>query len=156
ANMPLEEPEDEVAIGKLCDYMKENGIKPTVLVHRGHSYHLPLTLDRLSKENRIVILGSCGGYHNLSTVLSKAPNANIISSKQTGAMSINEPIIKAINDQILAGQDINWITTWQALGRQFSTANKSIKEMFDDYMPPHKNLGAIFIKAYRRLFNADI
>ncbi len=156
ANMPLEEPEDEVAIGKLCDHLKENNIHPTVLVHRGHSYHLPLTLDRLSKENKIVILGSCGGYHNLSTVLTKAPNANIISSKQTGAMSINEPIIKAINDQISSGQDINWITTWQELGGNFSTSNKAIKEMFDDYMPPHKNLGAIFIKAYRRLFNADI
>ncbi|HEY9178544.1 MAG TPA: hypothetical protein VIN07_12675, partial [Flavipsychrobacter sp.] len=112
--------------------------------------------ERISKENKIVILGSCGGYHNLSTVLSKAPNANIISSKQTGAMSINEPIIKAINDQISAGQDINWITTWQTLGGNFSTSNKTIKEMFDDYVPPHKNLGAIFIKAYRRLFNADM
>jgi len=156
ANMPLEEPEDEVAVAKLCEHLAANNIHPTVLVHRGHSYHLPLTLDRISKENRIVILGSCGGYHNLSTVLSKAPNANIISSKQTGAMSINEPIIKAINDQISAGQDINWITTWQTLGGNFSTSNKTIKEMFDDYVPPHKNLGAIFIKAYRRLFNADM
>ena len=156
ANMPLEEPEDEVAISKLCEHLATNNIHPTVLVHRGHSYHLPLTLERLSKQNRIVILGSCGGYHNLATVLSKAPNANIISSKQTGAMSINEPIIKTINEQISDGKDINWITTWQGLGTHFDQARGPIKEMFDDYVPPHKNLGAIFIKAYRRLFNADI
>lgn len=156
ANMPLEEPEDEVAIGKLCEHLAANDIHPTVLVHRGHSYHLPLTLDRISKENRIVVLGSCGGYHNLSTVLSKAPNANIISSKQTGAMSINEPIIKAINDQISGGQDINWITTWQTLGVHFDQVRGPVRDMFNDYVPPHKNLGAIFIKAYSRLFNADM
>lgn len=156
ANMPLEEPEDEVAVAKLCEYMAANNIHPSVLVHRGHSYHLPLTLDRISKSNKVVILGSCGGYHNLSTVLSKAPNANIISSKQTGAMRINEPIIKTINDQISAGQDINWITTWETLGSKFNNVGGTYKEMFDDYVPPHKNLGAIFIKAYARLFNADM
>lgn len=156
ANMPLKEPDDEVAIGKLCEHLAKNNINPTVLVHRGHSYHLPLTLERLSKENKIVVLGSCGGYHNLSTVLTKAPNANIISSKQTGAMSINEPIIKNINDQISEGKDINWITTWQGLGTHFNTAPVAVREMFQDYVPPHKNLGAIFIKAYRRLFNADM
>ncbi|MCB0696096.1 MAG: hypothetical protein KDC07_01945 [Chitinophagaceae bacterium] len=156
ANMPLEEPEDEVAVAKTCEYLAANNIHPTVLVHRGHSYHLPLTIDRISKENKIVILGSCGGYHNLSTVLAKAPNANIISSKQTGAMSINEPIIKTINDQISAGQDINWINTWAGLSGHFDQVRGPYKEMFDDYVPPHKNLGAIFIKAYRRLFNADM
>lgn len=156
ANMPLEEPEDEVAVGKLCEYLAENKIAPTVLVHRGHSYHLPLTLERISKENKIVVLGSCGGYHNLSTVLTNAPDANIISSKQTGAMSINEPIIKSINDQISAGKDINWISTWAGLSSHFSTGQGIYKEMFDDYVPPHKNLGAIFIKAYSRLFNADM
>lgn len=156
ANMPLEEPEDEVAVGKLCEYLAANNIHPTVLVHRGHSYHLPLTIDRISKENKIVVLGSCGGYHNLSTVLEKAPSANIISSKQTGAMSINEPIIKTINDQISAGQDINWITTWAGLNVHFDQVRGPYKEMFSDYVPPHKNLGAIFIKAYRRLFNADM
>lgn len=156
ANMPLEEPEDEAAIDTLCKFLVAEKIEPTVLVHRGHSYHLPLTLERLSKKNKIVILGSCGGYHNLSTVLTKAPDANIISSKQTGAMSVNEPILKSINDQISAGKDINWITTWEQLDGYFSQRRGPQKEMFDDYVPPHRNLGAIFIKAYRRLFNADI
>ncbi|MCB0699575.1 MAG: hypothetical protein KDC11_06975 [Chitinophagaceae bacterium] len=156
ANMPLEEPEDEVAIDTLCKYLVESKIQPTVMVHRGHSYHLPLTLERLQKETKIVLLGSCGGYHNLSTVLTKAPNANIISSKQTGAMSVNEPIIKSINDQISEGKDINWISTWRGLTGYFDQRKGPQKEMFDDYVPPHKNLGAIFIKAYRRMFNADM
>ncbi len=156
ANMPLKEPEDEVAQEHLCSFLAENKIEPTIIVHRGHSYHLPLTLERLVKKTRIVMLGSCGGYHNLATVLDKSPDANIISSKQTGAMSVNEPIIKELNDQLLEGKDINWIDTWKSLDGYFATKRGPVKDMFDDYVPPHKNLGAIFIKAYRRLFNADL
>lgn len=156
ANMPLKEPEDEVAQQMLCEHLAKENIIPTIMVHRGHSYHLPLTLQRLQRETRVVMLGSCGGYHNLATVLDASPDANIISSKQTGAMRVNEPIIKAINDQMLEGKDIDWITTWQGLDTFFKDQPVKIKEMFDDYVPPHKNLGAIFIKEYRRLFNADL
>ncbi len=33
---------------------------------------------------RIVVLGSCGGYNNLSEVLKISEDAHIISSKQVG------------------------------------------------------------------------
>jgi hypothetical protein len=156
ANLPLKEPEDEEAQKALHDYLEDKGIHPTIMVHRGHSYHLPLTLDKLQKESRIVILGSCGGYHNLAVVLDHSPDAHIISSKQVGAMNVNEPIIKAINDQLLAGKNIDWITTWHQLEAHFSGKKAgSLKTLFDDYVPPHRNLGAIFIKAYRRQFNAE-
>ncbi len=154
ANLPLAEPQDEEAQGKLEDYMKQQNIHPTIIVHRGHSYHLPLTIEWMAKQNRIVMLGSCGGYHNLSTVLDHCPNANIISSKQVGAMNVNEPIIKTINDQLLAGKDINWISTWRSLNSYFSS-RKGLQALFNDYVPPHKNLGAIFIKAYRKQFHSD-
>lgn len=156
ANLPVPEPEDEEAQRQLCQYLADNNIHPTIVVHRGHSYHLPLTLDRLSKENRIVMLGSCGGYHNLATVLDHAPDAHIISSKQVGAMSVNEPIIKMMNDHLLAGSDINWIKSWKGLNEYFAVKGRTReKDLFVDYVPPHKNLGAIFIKAYRRMFNVS-
>ncbi len=156
ANLPLSEPEDEEAQKELCKYLAEKEIHPTIMVHRGHSYHLPVTIDNLQKETKIVILGSCGGYHNLSVVLDHSPDAHIISSKQVGSMSVNEPIIKAINDQLLAGKNINWVTTWKSLDSYFDSKKAgTAKGLFDDYVPPHKNLGAIFIKAYRRQFNTD-
>lgn len=154
ANLPLAEPDDEEAQKNLEKYLNDHNIHPTVIVHRGHSYHLPITIDYLTKEVKIVMLGSCGGYHNLGTVLDHSPEAHIISSKQVGSMTVNEPIIRAINDQILAGKDIDWISTWRGLNVYFSSKGKT-KELFQDYIPPHKNLGAIFIKAYRRMFNAD-
>jgi hypothetical protein len=41
---------------------------------------------------------------------------------------------------------------WKDLSKQFSGA---AKEKFDDYIPPYKNLGAIFIKAYRRAMSSE-
>ena len=97
------------------------------------------------------MLGSCGGYHNLSVVLDHSPDAHIISSKQTGAMNVNEPIIKNIEDRLLEGKDVEWINMWKDLSNYFTTKMPTYKNTFADYVPPHKNLGAIFIKAYRRL-----
>jgi len=148
ANRPLDEPQDEVATDSLIKYLDAHNIHPTIMIHRGHSYHLPFTLSKLNKQVRIVILGSCGGYHNLAIVLDHAPNAHIVSSKQTGVMAINEPIIRAMNIMLLDGSDINWITMWRELDEYFKD-KKNLQEQYDDYVPPYKNLGAIFIKAYR-------
>lgn len=156
ANLPLAEPEDEEAQKQLAAYLEKNEIYPTIIIHRGHSYHLPLTIDHLSKNTKIVVLGSCGGYHNLATVLDRSPDAHIISSKQTGAMNVNEPIIKGINDRLLAGESVNWISLWKDLDVYFNTKLPSYKDTFMDYVPPHRNLGAIFIKAYRRLVNNEV
>lgn len=149
ANLPLPEPEDEEAQRALNKYMDQNNIYPSVLIHRGHSYHLPTTLERLSDKTKVVVLGSCGGYHNLSTILNNSPDAQIISTKQTGAMAVNEPILRALNDNLNEGTDLNWVNMWKRLDGEFR--GKTSEATFRDYVPPHKNLGAIFIKAYRRL-----
>lgn len=149
ANLPLTEPEDEEAQKALNKHMDDNNIHPAVIVHRGHSYHLPTTLERLTNKTKVVVLGSCGGYHNLSTILNNSPDAQIISTKQTGAMAVNEPILRALNDNLSEGTDVNWVNMWKRLGGEFR--GKVSEPLFKDYVPPHKNLGAIFIKAYRRL-----
>ncbi|MBL7717785.1 MAG: hypothetical protein JNL72_03030 [Flavipsychrobacter sp.] len=149
ANRALPEPGDEEAQMKLNNYLAEKEITPTFIIHRGHSYHLPTTMSKLAKENKIIILGSCGGYHNLGVVLDRSPDAHIISSKQTGMAVINDAIIRTMNDHMLAGKDINWINIWKEV--ELSMKGKDVKEKFDDYVPPYKNLGVLFIKSYRRL-----
>lgn len=151
ANLPLEEPQDEAAQKALQSYLYDNNIVPTVVIHRGHSYHLAGSLENLTPDVKIVMLGSCGGYHNLAQVLDKAPDANIISSKQTGSKSVNEPIIKSIFDQLLAGKDVDWLNSWDGLNKYFAGRGAAEKDLFSDYVPPNKNLGAIFIKAYRKM-----
>jgi hypothetical protein len=79
-------------------------------------------------------------------VLTISSDAHIISSKQVGTKTVNEPILQAINNTVRNGRNIDWIPMWRDLGRMFSGESKAL---FDDYIPPYKNLGAIFIKAYR-------
>ena len=152
ANLPLDHisGKDDVAQKALRRYLSAKDIHPTILVHRGHSYHLNSTIDNMERSNRIVILGSCGGYHNLGKVLERAPDAHLISTKQTGTTVINDAIIKRLNAHLLDGDDIDWPAFWRELSPVFKGKDR---ETFDDYVPPHRNLGAIFIKAYRRIYH---
>jgi len=150
ANRPLlgDDDPDARAQARLNDYLIEKDLKPTIVIHRGHSYHLPYTLKQLAPSAKIVVLGSCGGYNNLNEVLTICEDAQIISSKQIGTKAVNEPILQAINNTLVAGRDIDWITIWRNLSSRFT--NNASREKFDDYIPPYKNLGAIFIRAYRK------
>jgi hypothetical protein len=153
ANKPLDEPNDEFAQLHLLDYLINQDIHPTIMVHRGHSYHLKSTIGALNGENKIVILGSCGGYQNLNEIIRRAPDAHIISTKQVGVFKVNTPIIAAVHSAVTAGEDVDWISIWTKLTKQFKgTASESF---FNDYVPPHKNLGSLFLKAYARLEGED-
>ena len=151
ANKPLLGPDDPdaKAQAKLGEYLAARKLQPTVVIHRGHSYHLKYTLEQLAPTAKIVVLGSCGGYNNLNDVLTICQDAHIISSKQVGTKTVNEPILQAINTDLAAGRNIDWIDMWRDLSARFNN-NAAAREKFDDYIPPYKNLGAIFIKAYRK------
>lgn len=151
ANKPLlgDDDPDAKAQKALDDYMYDRHLRPTIVIHRGHSYHVKYTIEQMPASARIVVLGSCGGYNNLSEVLKINEDAHIISSKQVGTRTVNEPILQAINNTLLSGKDIEWLPMWKELSARFKN-DKAAKEKFDDYIPPYKNLGAIFIKAYRK------
>lgn len=154
ANLPTDEPADKEAISKLSEYLDENDIHPTIFIHRGHSYHINTTLENLQSSAKIVVLGSCGGYHNLATVLEKSPEAHIISSKQVGTRFVNEPIIHSLEDQVRSGKNVDWVIMWAQLTKRFAGDARN-KDLFSDYVPPHKNLGAIFIKAYKQIMKDE-
>lgn len=151
ANRPLDYKQDldQKAQEHLIEYLKKNNINPTFVVHRGHSYHLKYTIQQMMPSSRIVMLGSCGGYQNLAKILNVNEDAHIISTKQVGSFSVNEPILRAINDKIRNGNNIEWIPLWQQIGASVKTDTRAT-ELLKDYVPPHKNLGAIFIKAFRK------
>ena len=152
ANLPLDNEtyKDSIAQHHLVDYLDSKGLRPTIVIHRGHSYHLPYTIKQLPESAKIIMLGSCGGYQNLKTILNYAPEAHIISTKQTGAMNVNKPIIDAIDNTLQDGKNIDWRQMWDNLTASFNKAPKAIRETFEDYIPPQKNLGALFIKAYNK------
>jgi len=149
ANRPLDETKDLDAQAQehLNDYLDSLGLSPTVVIHRGHSYYLSSTIKQLAPSAKLILLGSCGGYQSLNSVLNICPEAQIISSKQTGTGIINQGMINVIMEKLRLGQDLNWPLLWKGFEKTFIGQTK---EKFDDYVPPHKNLGAIFIMAYNK------
>jgi hypothetical protein len=141
---PIEEnSEDENNQEALNDYLQKNNLHPRITIHRGHSYTAPYTIQQMSPTSRIIFLGSCGGYQIIHDALEKNPDAHIIATKQIADASVNRPFFQLLTDKVRAGKDINWIPFWKELDQMVTD------KIFEDYMPPYKNLGAIFIKAYK-------
>ncbi len=151
ANRPLPEEtgEDDKAQQALRDYLVKNKLQPTVTIHRGHSYFANSTIAYMAPSSRIVFMGSCGGFHLIDSILHKSTDAHIIASKQIGKTAINKPFFQLLTEKLRNGNGIDWIPFW----REFKS--KAAVEGFEDYIPPYKNLGAIFIKAYRNAMREE-
>lgn len=147
ANLPLDEKQelDLQAQDSLISYFEEKQLAPTIVIHRGHSYYVTETIKRLPASAKLVLLGSCGGYQKLNDILHICPQAQIISSKQVAAGVVNQSLIDAITDKLRQGKDLNWEELWKTVQVRVGAG---YRDKFDDYIPPHKNLGAIFIMAY--------
>jgi len=144
ANKPEKE---DIAHEQIMKEFEKQNIQPLVVVHRGHSYHAQKTIEKIPSSTKIVSLGSCGGYRNLSDVLEHAPQAHIISTKGTGTKFVNEPLLKMLNEEILGGHDINWSDFWKRAERKIGS------DKFKDYVAPNKNFGTMFIKAYKQVLD---
>ncbi|MBX2904077.1 MAG: hypothetical protein KF872_11045 [Chitinophagales bacterium] len=147
ANKPKSEYIGQPQIEKLLDSLKQ---EPDVMVHRGHSYYAYKTIEKIHSNTAVFILGSCGGYNSLKGIFERSPNVSVVASKQIGTMFVNNPLIKLLAEDIRNFKDINWYSTWSDLETTVKS-NKQAYERFLDYIPPHKNLGALFIRAYNRM-----
>jgi hypothetical protein len=142
--LPEETNEDAQAQEALNNFLQQKGIVPRVTINRGHSYNAPYTIAQMSPASKIVFMGSCGGYNMIHDILEKAPDAHIIGTKQIADAPVNNPFLRLMMDKLRTGAEIEWIGFWQELGRIVTD------KIFEDYVPPHKNLGALFIKAYTK------
>lgn len=125
-----------------------------MMVHRGHSYYAMNTIDQIPLNTKIVFLGSCGSYHNLHEVLNRSQNVHIISSKQIGAMSVNNPLLLNIAESVREGKNLVWRDVWKKTEGMIKN-DKAAMERFRDYVSPDKNLGAIFLQAFTRLLTEN-
>lgn len=150
-NRPLPEElnEDAKAQEELNNYLQGQGITPRVTINRGHSYNAPYTIAQMSPASKIVFMGSCGGYNMIHDILEKAPDAHIIGTKQIADAPVNNPFLRLLMEKLRTGNDIEWIGFWKELDKIVTD------KIFEDYVPPHKNLGALFIKAYTKAMNSS-
>jgi len=149
SNRPLDETKDLDAKAQedLLGYLDSLNIQPSVTIHRGHSYWVKSTIKQLPPSSKVILLGSCGGYNSLNEVLKTCNDAHIIASKQVGTGVVNITLIETMMETLRQGKDLNWPLIWKNLSSRFTP---DMKEKFDDYVPPHKNLGAILIMAYKK------
>ncbi|MFI5132192.1 MAG: hypothetical protein ACHQFX_19460 [Chitinophagales bacterium] len=147
--LPEEKNEDAEAQAALCKYLEKNKLYPTVTINRGHSYNAPYTIEQMFPTSKIVFMGSCGGYRLIHDILQKAPDAHIIGTKQIADVPVNNPFLKLLTDKLREGSNIDWIPFWKELDGMVTN------EIFEDYVPPYKNLGALFIKAYKRAMGEE-
>lgn len=152
ANKPLDEEKEldtkaQVALGK---YLAAQALRPSIVIHRGHSYYVKSTIQQLPSSAKVVLLGSCGGYNNLSQVLKTCPYVHIIATKQEGSGRINQPMIIYILELLRQGKNLHWPEIWKEFEKKFIADDR-----FDDYIPPHQNLGAIFIMAFNKVMEGD-
>jgi hypothetical protein len=128
---------------EITKIIADNNYVVKCIVHRGHSFHTEATLTRVPASARVVFVGSCGGFYKINIALRKAPDAQIISTRQIGVKEINDPIIYSFNEYVRQGKDINWKIFWDEM-----KAKLGGNALFYDYVPPHKNLESLFVKAY--------
>ena len=151
-NRPLDNNKnlDDSAQVHLSKFLYKNNMVPSIVIHRGHSYWLPRTMDRMAGNAKIVVLGSCGGYKNFNQLIELNPGAHIISTKQIGTGLINYNLINVLNRMLLTSKVIDWRKMWNSLNITFARQPTYIKEAWEDYIPPYKNLGALFLSAYNK------
>lgn len=149
ANLPLEylQDLDRAAQDTLRQYLATNNITPHIIIHRGHSYHLSNSLIHVTPDIKLAILGSCGGYSEIFDVQMKSPDAHVISTKQVGSKTVNEPLLSMINKNLLEEKDIKWQELWDQLDKQL-IKDKKAYAYYVDYIPPHKNIGLLVAKLY--------
>ncbi|MCW3127506.1 MAG: hypothetical protein JWO03_3164 [Bacteroidetes bacterium] len=128
---------------EISKIIADNNYAVKCIVHRGHSFHTEATLNRVPSTTRFIMVGSCGGFYKINIALRKAPDAQIISTRQIGVKEINDPIIYSFNEYVRQGKDINWKTFWDEMKVKLGSNG-----LFYDYVPPHKNLESLFVKAY--------
>src|SRR5262245_17152367 len=56
------------------------------------------TIEKVPATAALVYLGNCGSYMLQETILRKAPKAHILTTKGIGIITINDPLLKALND----------------------------------------------------------
>ena len=147
ANKPeLEESGDR----EISQIIKDNNYTIGGIMHRGHSFHTEATLARVPSTARFVFVGSCGGFYKINTALQRAPDAQVISTRQVGVKQINDPIIYAFNEYVRLGKDVNWKIFWDEMHTKLGN-----NSLFNDYVPPHKNLESLFVRAYYQIMRNE-
>jgi hypothetical protein len=139
----------EMARRAVSEYITASGLPVSVIVHRGHSYHVDHTINALPRSARLVFLGSCRGMSRMREVVERSPRAAVIATRATGTARINDALLKALNEALLRDSAIDWPVFWSAQRARFNGNGD-----FANYIPPHRNAAVEFARELERVSQA--
>jgi len=100
------------------DWMAREGLTPSIVIHRGHSYHEDATMTEIAPGTALVFWGSCGGHTRLRSTLERAPDALVLATQNIGVSTVNEALLGIMEERLLADGSIDWNAVWkEARGR---------------------------------------
>ncbi|MDI9358485.1 MAG: hypothetical protein QM528_06030 [Phycisphaerales bacterium] len=151
ANKPFNDAEgtDIIAQQLMTQYLDSINIHPKIVVHRGHSYTLKNTIELLSMNVGLILLGSCGGSHNAESLVDKVPHAQIIATQKIGVAWVNQVILNHICEALRAGTSIRWQTLWHDIEIEYQQEPGFLSQ-FANYIPPYENLNVLFLNLLQR------
>ncbi|MCO4784268.1 MAG: hypothetical protein KC646_18240 [Candidatus Cloacimonetes bacterium] len=140
--------------------MLDENTQSHIFVHRGHSYHLHRGLDKIEKNTKLAILGSCGGYNDLHSVMKRSLDVQVVISKGKGTYWVNRAILDVINEDISLGNDIDWSKFRERVSKILKNQHH-IKNRFQDmidifneyYVLPNENVGLAMLNKAIHLLN---
>ncbi|MBL8294836.1 MAG: hypothetical protein JNN08_23525 [Bryobacterales bacterium] len=97
----------------------------------------------MSRENALVVLGSCRGLRDAMKVLEAAPRAQVIATRGIGTQAINDPLLMTLQEHLLRGDSIEWPAFWNVL-----RSRAGGRAHFSGYVPPHRNAVTSYLRAY--------
>jgi hypothetical protein len=153
-NLPLDHEKrlDLMAQDSLSRYLSNQGIEPSILIHRGHSYHINHTMEMMTPDIRLAVLGACGGNNYVLDFAAVNPDVQLIFSKKIGKTAINDSIIEELATTFLEkDKDVVWAEIWNRLEEKFN-ADPAMLSHFREYIPPPHNISILFLN----LFNRDL
>lgn len=133
---------------EMLQAIEQEGLVATSFIHRGHSYYLHESLNKMTTSGQFVFLGSCGGYNEVLKVFQLNPDVNVIVTRNIGSKLINDPLLDRINMEIVNNKDVKWDALWQEFNAGLQS--KIDRDLFSSYIPPNKYIGIKFI---REVFN---
>nr|WP_255635579.1 hypothetical protein [Azospirillum sp. 412522] len=95
------------------DWMAREGLTPSIVIHRGHSYHEDATMTEIAPATALVFWGSCGGHTRLRATLERAPDALVLATQNIGVSTVNEALLGIIEERLLADGAVDWNAVWK-------------------------------------------
>ena len=124
------------------------------LIMRGHSSSVEQFIDMIRDKDykpAVVHMGTCGAFSHLSNIYHAIKKlVHIISTRGTGSMTVNDPLLAYFFEDILSlpltkEAPFRWDQFAKKMKAHFSGSGEKVRAYFDAYQLPHHNYAAILL-----------